>query len=496
MNESNNSGQESGILDLSSVLVDPACVVKISATLALRKLILPLSIVDGFFHVAVSSPMDDATRNILERDIGLPIKTHRTDAMVLREMLLKVYGDTRGSTGLATSGQNDDPVSLVEELLRAAMLRHSSDIHFDPDASSLRVRFRTDGELEEVVKIPSSLQASVVSRLKVLSGMDIAERRAPQDGAFTWRAPSAQHLPPLDVRSATLPVRHGERVTLRLLETGIDRLELDSLGFSESDAKIFDGVLSQPHGLVLLTGPTGSGKTTTLYAAIRRLLSFREMNVLTVEDPIEYEIPGVSQAEVDSSDKVNFEKALKSLLRHDPDVIMIGEIRDVQSLDIAVKAAMTGHLVLSTLHTNDAVGSVTRLKDMGLESHLIAATLRLCVAQRLVRSLCASCRTPREATYAETVGLGFESERQQSVYEKRGCLCCGGRGFKGRTGLFEMFRPDRELSGMIASNANENEIYEAARLKGMKTLLDDGREKCLAGVTSAGEVFRVLGGVV
>lgn len=496
MGEVNNSELENGMLDLSSVLIDPACVVKIPATLALRKLVLPLSIVDGVFHVAVSVSLDEATRNILEREIGIPIKTHRTDAMALREMLLKVYGDTRGSTGIAASGQNDDPVTLVEELLRAAMLRHSSDIHFDPDASSLRVRFRTDGELEEVVKIPSSLQASVVSRLKVLSGMDIAERRAPQDGAFTWCAPSSQHLPPLDVRSATLPVRHGERVTLRLLETGVDRLELDSLGFSGRDAKIFDGVLSQPHGLVLLTGPTGSGKTTTLYAAIRRLLSLREMNVLTVEDPIEYEIPGVSQAEVDSSDKVNFEKALKSLLRHDPDVIMIGEIRDVQSLDIAVKAAMTGHLVLSTLHTNDAVGSVTRLRDMGLESHLIAATLRLCVAQRLVRALCPSCRKRREASYAEALGLGLDSGEGRFIYEKCGCLSCGGRGFKGRTGLFEMFRPDRELSGMIASNANENEIYEAARLKGMKTLLDDGREKCLAGVTSADEVFRVLGGIV
>jgi type IV pilus assembly protein PilB len=488
--------QDSNLLDLSSLLIDPACVVKIPAPLALRKFILPLSVVDGIFHIATSTTLDEATRALLEREVQMKIEAHRADAMQLREMLLKVYGDTRGNTGITASGKSEDPVAVVEELLRAAMLRHSSDIHFDPDASSLRVRFRTDGELEEVVKIPSSLQASVVSRLKVLSGMDIAERRAPQDGAFTWKAPASQHLPPLDIRSATLPVRYGERVTLRLLETEADRLELDSLGFSENDAKTFDGVLSQPHGLVLLTGPTGSGKTTTLYAAIRRLLSLREMNVLTVEDPIEYEIPGVSQAEVDSSDKVNFEKALKSLLRHDPDVIMIGEIRDAQSLDIAIKAAMTGHLVLSTLHTNDAVGCVTRLRDMGLESHLIAATLRLSVAQRLVRALCPSCRIKREASYAESIALGLDTKLSHHIYDKCGCLACAGRGFKGRTGLFEMFRPDRDLSGLIASGGVENEIYEAARVKGMKILIDDAREKCLAGITSLTEVMRTLGGIL
>lgn len=483
-------------IDLDSILIDPACVIKLSPTLALRKLILPLSIVNGVFHIAAAENLDSSALAMIEREVGMKVESHRADAMQLRTHLLKVYGDTRGNAGIATSGRSDDPVMIVEDLLRAALLRHSSDIHFDPDATSLRVRFRTDGELEEVVRIPSSLQASVTSRLKVLSGMDIAERRAPQDGAFTWRSSGTQRLPPLDIRSATLPVRHGERVTLRLLETEAKRLELDSLGFSSSDAKTFDSVLSQPHGLVLLTGPTGSGKTTTLYAAIRRLLSLREMNVLTVEDPIEYEIPGVSQAEVDSSDKVNFAKALKSLLRHDPDVIMIGEIRDSESLDTAIKAAMTGHLVLSTLHTNDAVGSVARLRDMGLEAHLIAATLRLAVAQRLVRSLCPKCRERREATYEKSVALGLDVTSPQFVFEKCGCLSCAGRGFRGRTGLFEMFRPNRDIAGLIASGASENEIYEAARSSGMKSLQEDAREKCLAGVTSVAEVLRSLGGIV
>jgi type IV pilus assembly protein PilB len=485
-----------GLMDLDSVIIDPSCVVKLSSAVALRKLILPLCVIDGIFHVAVADDLDLSTSAILEKEVGMKIKTHRVDMMQLKAVLLKVYGDARANTGFSASAQREDPVVIVDELLRAALLRRSSDIHFDPEAASLRVRFRTDGELEDVVRIPSHLQASVVSRLKVLSGMDIAERRAPQDGAFTWRDQSPQKLAPLDVRCATLPVRHGERVTLRLLETEAERLELDSLGFSHEDAKTFEGILSQPHGLVLLTGPTGSGKTTTLYAAIRRLLSLREMNILTVEDPIEYEIPGVSQAEVDSSDKVNFAKALKSLLRHDPDVIMIGEIRDVQSLDTAVKASMTGHLVLSTLHTNDAIGSVSRLKDMGLQPHLIAATLRLAVAQRLVRSLCPKCRIRRQAAYQEAAALGIDVSKNPFVFDKCGCLACAGRGFKGRTGLFEMFRPDRQTAGLIASGAAEEEIYALERGKGMKFLVEDAREKCIAGISSPPEILRTLGGVV
>jgi type IV pilus assembly protein PilB len=483
-------------VDLDSVLIDPACVVKIPAALALRKMVLPLCSIGGTFHVATGDTTDDTAIAAIERETSMAVETHSADPMQLREHLLRVYGDARGNSGMPAPGKTDDPVAIVDELLRTALLRHSSDIHFDPEATSVRVRFRTDGQLEEVMRIPSSLQASVVSRLKVMSEMDIAEKRAPQDGAFTWRASGAQRLPPLDVRCATLPVRHGERVTLRLLETEAERLELDSLGFSKKDAATFDDILSQPHGLVLLTGPTGSGKTTTLYAAIRRLLSLHEMNVLTVEDPVEYEIPGVSQAEVDSSDKVNFSKALKSLLRHDPDAIMIGEIRDGESLDTAVKAAMTGHLVFSTLHANDATTSVARLKDMGLEAHLVAATLRLSVAQRLVRSLCPECRIRRAATSAEALALGAGDGDGFSVWEKCGCLACAGRGFRGRTGIFEMFRPDRDIAALIASGAAENEIFDLAREKGMRTLREDACEKCFSGVTSAGEVLRTLGGVL
>lgn len=350
-----------------------------------------------------------------------------------------------------------DPVQLVDRILRAGLFLHASDVHLDPMADCVRVRLRIDGELEEVLRIPATMQAALASRLKVLASLDIAERRAPQDGGFSWRLPGTASASPLDVRMATLPVRHGERITLRLLEAGGKRLGIDELGMCEGDRAIFDVVLRRPHGLVLLTGPTGSGKTTTLYAAINELLRMDDAkNIITVEDPVEYEIPGVAQAEVDSADKVNFSKALKSILRHDPDVVMIGEIRDADSLDAAVKAALTGHLVLSTLHTNDAPSCVTRLVDMGLDANLVPATLRLAVAQRLVRRVCSACE-----------GAKVESRKPEPT-----CPICGGRGYAGRIGVFEFFTPDGGL---------------------VRSMRDDALAKVAQGVTTLAEVTRVLG---
>jgi type II secretory ATPase GspE/PulE/Tfp pilus assembly ATPase PilB-like protein len=348
----------------------------------------------------------------------------------------------------------NDSVRLVDRILRAGLLMNASDVHFDPMRDAVRVRFRIDGMLEEALSIPSTMAAAVTSRLKILASLDIAERRAPQDGGFSWKMPGAS-LSPLDVRMATLPVRHGERITLRLLETGGRRLGIGDLGMSAADRATFEKTLDNPQGLLLLTGPTGSGKTTTLYAAINRLLAGAPKNILTVEDPVEYEIPGVAQAEVDSSDKVNFAKALKSLLRHDPDVVMIGEIRDAASLDAAVKASLTGHLVLSTLHTGGAKATLTRLVDMGLDAPLAAAVLQLAVAQRLVRRLCPACRVES--------GRGWTA---------KGCPECGMRGYRGRTGIFEMFSPSAGIETSMA---------------------EDAKAKVDAGVTSEAEVVRVMG---
>ena len=477
-------------IDLTQVVLDPSCAMRVPSDFALAAQVLPLCVVDGDLVVAMANPADVRTLAEIRRELGMPVVAKAADPQTLERLLVRVYGGIRAA--LADS-QGDDAVSKIDYLLRMAYMRHASDIHFDPDAEGVRVRFRVDGELLDVIRLPAALQPSVTSRLKVLGDMKLDERRAPQDGAFSWRVPDGFGVgnTPLDVRMATLPGHYGEKVTLRLLETDSKRFTMDALGLLEADSLDFSRVLGLPHGMVLLTGPTGSGKTTTLYAAIQHLLTLRPMNIVTVENPVEYEIPGIFQAEVDMADKVNFSKALRSILRHDPDVIMIGEIRDQESLDTAVKAALTGHLVLSTLHTNDSVNAVTRLSNMGLERHLIASTLRLAVAQRLVRSLCPYCRKPYVANEEDTLCLGSDALVGQTLYRPGGCAYCAGRGLRGRLGLFELFRPDVEVASAIADGMGEHALRRLNQSRGGRTLLDDGLAKCLAGLTTVSEVGRV-----
>ena len=475
-----------GRLDLSRVRVDPSVAVRLPAAVALRLAALPLCRADGVVQVAVEAVSDATERTLLQR-LGEPVRLLPAPGAELRALLRQTYGDLRPQAAATAAGAADDAVGLVEDLLRAATMRGASDVHVDPERDGIRIRFRVDGALEEHRRLPSARQSALAGRIKVLAGLDIAERRAPQDGAFVWRrAAAARGAAPVsyDVRVATLPVRFGERFTLRLLETGGTRLTLDDLGMDGPDLERFSRVLSRPHGLVLLTGPTGSGKTTTLYAAIRRLLDGAPLNVLTVEDPVEYEIPGIAQCEVDSTDKVSFGKALRSLLRHDPDVVMIGEIRDAESLDTAVKAALTGHLVLSTLHANDSIAAVMRLSDMGLAPHLTAATLRLSTAQRLVRRLCPVCRRPRPATAAEAALFGRPGLEGSTVWEPAGCLACAGRGQSGRIGLFELFEPDAECAAAIASGCSDAALRAMAASKGFRTLAEDALAKVAAGLVA------------
>jgi type IV pilus assembly protein PilB len=292
----------------------------------------------------------------------------------------------------------------------------------------------------------------------------------------------------VDIRAATVPVKYGERMTMRLLNSNTSTLTLENLGMSSSDLKTFAQVIKSPHGLVLLNGPTGSGKTTTLYAAIQEL-DTDALNIITVEDPVEFELENISQVAVDSVEKVTFAKALRSVLRHDPDVLMVGEIRDLETADVAIKAALTGHLVFSTLHTNSAPGAVTRLVDMGVPAYLVAATLRLSAAQRLVRRLCRHCRKPRPMTRAEGVALGKEQDVGATIYDAVGCAYCSGRGYAGRMGIYEMMAPDDELSDLMVSGASEGRIGELARSKGMRTLRMDAADKVIAGTTSVAEVI-------
>jgi type IV pilus assembly protein PilB len=332
--------------------------------------------------------------------------------------------------------------------------------------------------------------SGVLSRFKVLAGMDIAEKRAPQDGGFKHQYGRSGDK--VDIRVATIPTRHGERMTVRLLALQMESLSLERLGFGERDLAIVEAALARPHGMILLTGPTGAGKSTTLNAAIRRLMAAENLNILTVEDPIEYEIRGVGQVEVDAADKVSFTKALRSVLRQDPDVVMIGEIRDQETADIAVKAALTGHLVFSTLHTNSAASVVTRLVDMGLERFLVAATLRLAVAQRLVRQLCPRCRSARPLTVPEAAALAHPELAGKTAYDPAGCVYCGGKGFIGRLGLFELLPLDEEWSRMIADGADESALIRRMRELKVPTLQEDGIAKLLSGWTCPRDVIAAV----
>jgi general secretion pathway protein E len=491
-------------VDLDQVKIDPTWALRVPASLALRRQVLPFAALDGRVYVACADINDKVALEAVERFTGCPTVATLADRDALQRALARVYGSgsgvrrsaviqTRpgGQMGAMNEGEPDDAVATVDEILRAAILRQASDVHVDPSRDDLRVRLRVDGKLEEYRRLPSSLQSPLTSRIKVLAKMDIAEKRAPQDGSMTHRFGS-EATQTVDIRVASLPTKYGERLTLRLLGSQSRRYSLEALGMDTEDLACMEQVLAQPHGLVLLTGPTGSGKSTTLYAGLQRLIAGASLNVITVEDPIEYEVPGVAQVEVDSADKVSFSKALRSILRHDPDVLMIGEIRDMDTLDVAVKASLTGHLVLSTLHTNSAASAVTRLADMGLERYLISATMRLSAAQRLVRKLCAQCRAPRELTLAEARTLGDTGAAGSTVYEAKGCIYCAGRGFSGRLGLFELMLMNPALSELTNRGGSEGDLCAAMKECGVETLLDDGRAKVLAGLTTVQEVVEAV----
>jgi general secretion pathway protein E len=491
-------------LDLDRVRIDPNCALKIPAPLALRRQVLPFAVVDGYAYVACLNPDDRNALQAVERALQLPIRPQLAEPDSLRRALERLFGDGSSAPGPAApprparpadrrragEAESEDAVALCDDLLRSAVMRQASDIHIDPLKDAVRVRFRADGVLEEYRQLPLAAQSGLVSRLKVLAGMDIAEKRAPQDGRFTYQTGSGTQM--VDIRAASLPTKYGERVTLRLLALQTDSLTLQRLGMAPRDLACFTEAIQKPHGLILLSGPTGSGKSTSLYAAIRHLIRLRDLNVVTIEDPIEYDITGVAQVEVDSADKVSFAKALRSVLRHDPDVVMIGEIRDGETADIAIKSALTGHLVFSTLHTNSAASAVTRLIDMGVARYLVAATLRLVVAQRLVRQACSHCRQPSELSGQWATLLGDPSLAGRTVYDPRGCMYCANRGFVGRLGLFEMMPIDASLSRFIADGAGEVEIIEEMQRRGAPRLIDDAIQKMIAGETVAQDVLRAV----
>ena len=373
--------------------------------------------------------------------------------------------------------EDDAPIiRMINALLTQAAREHASDIHIEPFENASVVRFRVDGTLRDVVRPKKALHGALISRIKIMAQLDIAEKRLPQDGRITLRVAGRA----VDVRVSTLPTGHGERAVLRLLEKDAQHLNLEALGMAPDTLGHFDKLISRPHGIVLVTGPTGSGKTTTLYASLSRLETATS-NILTVEDPIEYDLTGIGQTQVNERIGMSFARALRSILRQDPDIIMIGEIRDLETAQIAVQASLTGHLVLATLHTNDAASAVTRLTDMGVEPYLLASSLLGVLAQRLVRRLCPVCKEQRV-------------EDGDKHWHPVGCEKCARSGYAGRRGIYELLVIDDGIRSMIHHNAADAEILTAGRAQGMRTLREDGERWVAAGLTSLEELIRVTGG--
>ncbi|CAA6810040.1 MAG: General secretion pathway protein E [uncultured Thiotrichaceae bacterium] len=387
--------------------------------------------------------------------------------------------------------EDDAPIiRLINALLTQAVKQSASDIHIEAFETRMQVRMRVDGVLKEVLEPPRKLAPLIISRIKVMSKLDIAEKRVPQDGRISLRLAGR----PVDVRVSTLPSGHSERIVLRLLDKQAGRLNLSHLGMEDKVHERLKVLIQKPHGIVLVTGPTGSGKTTTLYAALSNLNDARR-NILTVEDPIEYYIDGIGQTQVNNKVDMTFARGLRAILRQDPDVVMVGEIRDLETADIAVQSSLTGHLVFSTLHTNTAIGAVTRMQDMGVEPYLLASSLLGVVAQRLVRTLCPECRNPVEATEGEFELLQANStqldfSRKPVIYHPVGCKQCNHNGFIGRTGIYELVELNNEIRQMIHESASEIEMERVVR-KTMPSMRDDGIRLVLEGKTSLDEVLRV-----
>ena len=406
------------------------------------------------------------------------------------EGLEETHGDDEAELDIQDILDSDDEapiIRFVNSILSQAIRERASDIHLEPFERELSVRFRVDGVLRGVVNPPKAAQNSIISRIKVMAGLNIAEKRLPQDGRIRLKRAGRD----IDIRVSTVPTNYGERVVLRLLDRSSVLKPLDSLGFDQGILGQVDRLIRRSHGIILVTGPTGSGKTTTLYGGLATINS-PDLNILTIEDPVEYQLPGVGQVPVNTKIDLTFAHGLRAFLRQDPDVIMVGEIRDLETAEIAIQASLTGHLVLSTIHTNDASSAVTRLVDMGVEPFLVASSLAGILAQRLVRTICPHCCDQRPITEGELAELGLSAkESGRMVSEGKGCSQCQDTGYLGRTGIYELLMVSDEVRDLVLSNADASKIKAAARRHGMKTLREDGATKVLQGMTSVAEVCRV-----
>jgi len=424
----------------------------------------------------------------LKRCLGVGADTMQSLVSDAGEAVEVLDRESADGVDLTQGAEDASIVKFVNEVLTEAIGLRATDVHFEPYENELRVRYRVDGVLQEAA-IPGEVrrfQAAIISRLKILSQLDIAEKRLPQDGRIKLRIVGRE----IDVRVSVIPMLHGEAVVLRLLDRSAALLGLAQLGMSARDCAYFERILALPHGIILVTGPTGSGKTTTLYAALSKINDV-ERKIVTIEDPVEYQLRGINQIQVSTKAGLTFDRGLRSILRHDPDVILVGEIRDRETADIAVQASLTGHLVFSTLHTNDAPGALTRLVDMGVEPYLVASSLEAVLAQRLVRLICRACREELPAAELERARREYGLDGLKSLFGGRGCRECLGTGYRGRTGVFEFMPVTEEVRALILQRASAGTVRRVAQEQGMKSLREDGWRLVLDGRTTVEEVLRV-----
>jgi general secretion pathway protein E len=430
-----------------------------------------------------ASEFDNLMRSVY--DTGGSKATQLMDDMGDGLDLERLAQEMPQTTDLLEADDDAPIIRLINALLTQAIRENASDIHLEAFEEESIVRFRVDGVLKDILSPRRELHGALVSRIKVMSKLDIAEKRLPQDGRMSLRV--AEH--PVDVRVSTLPTQHGERVVMRLLDKQSARLDLEVLGMPTDILARFETLIGKPNGILLVTGPTGSGKTTTLYSGLHRL-DRKRLNILTVEDPVEYDLNGVGQTQMNSKIGLTFASGLRSILRQDPDVVLVGEIRDLETAEISVQASLTGHLVLSTLHTNTAVGAVTRLVDMGVEPFLIASSLVGVLAQRLVRRLCPNCKQPHQPDDAELELLGLKADDPFQIFESKGCTECDQIGYRGRIGIYELIDMDDGMRRLIHDQVSENELTDHAR-KSSRSLMQNGFDRVLDGETTLEEVFRV-----
>jgi len=503
-------------VDLNTAVVEPEALETLTEKFALKNMALPLNVDKRTITVAMGDPLDFGAINDISfasgrevRPVVAPFKEVKSAIRRfyhLAQPLQKILGEIQGGSlevigepenafeedgveEVVRKGESPPIIRLVNSIVIHAARNQASDIHFEPREKSVKVRERIDGILIETFEFPKLVQGAVTSRIKIMARMDIAEKKIPQDGRIKVRVENRD----LDLRVSTLPTNYGEKITVRILDTKAVKLSLEKIGLSENDRSRVQGVINLPQGMVLITGPTGSGKTSTLYGMVNQIKT-EAINIITLEDPIEYELGGVNQVGINEKTGLTFPFALRSVLRQDPDVIMVGEMRDRETANIAIEASLTGHLVLSTLHTNTAVAAIIRLKNLGIPSYLIASSLNGVIAQRLVRKICQHCKQPYTPTLEETTKMKLRGRDPASLpsFKGGGCTHCNRTGYRGRIGVFEVLIVDAAIRELIARDATEPAILKAGLEGGMRHLLEDGLEKVSEGITSIEELLRVV----